>query len=224
MEGVGLDSKEGLVGHLEVEKAPMGHSGNVECAVGGDRDGRGAMSGQENQDKVSTTVFGAGKGTPTLNKNISLPSGKRLSVTRSLNNGKEVQGETRKRGLEVVTLLWLKACCRIGCWLPPEDCEQVFRPQSWAIVKPPPKPLSMLLEKDVAASAELGSQSGTNADTRVKAHRGGRGGIVVSLTGFQKSQRVGVELLLEAVGMELCKNLSKRSTTHLVCKEVSYVS
>lgn len=42
----------------------------------------------------------------------------------------------------------------------------------------------------------------------------------VQVTGFVGAERAGWELLIERMGAELCKSLSKRVTTHLVCKEV----
>lgn len=43
----------------------------------------------------------------------------------------------------------------------------------------------------------------------------------VAVTGFLGAERAGWELLIERMGATLCKNLRRRVTTHLVCKEVS---
>lgn len=139
---------------------------------------------------------------------------------------------------ETVSLLWIEACHRVGDFGPPSECEQVFRPQRWPIKtfsavssrRPSPPPHRDRNRRNTATdgSAPALALGGGGREERDIAGRGvgdgGRGcmGLRVTVTGFKGAERSGWEQLILGIGAEMCRNLSRHVTTHVVCKEVRF--
>ncbi|CAM9822692.1 unnamed protein product, partial [Ectocarpus sp. 12 AP-2014] len=119
-----------------------------------------------------------------------------------------------KADAEAVSTLWVEACHRGSELQRPGLCEWAFRPQPWPI----------RTFSDVSCGSSFSSSPGTT----MAAAGGGRKNVTardrppaIAVTGFVGAERAGWELLIQRMGATMCKNLKKRVTTHLVCKQAS---
>ncbi|CAM9818033.1 unnamed protein product, partial [Ectocarpus sp. 8 AP-2014] len=117
-------------------------------------------------------------------------------------------------GAEAVSTLWVEACHRGSELRRPGLCERAFRPQPWPI--------------RTFSDVSCGSSFSCSPGTTTAAAGGGRKNVTardrppaIAVTGFVGAERAGWELLIQRMGATMCKNLKKRVTTHLVCKEAS---
>ncbi|CAM9122037.1 unnamed protein product [Ectocarpus sp. 8 AP-2014] len=117
-------------------------------------------------------------------------------------------------GAEAVSTLWVEACHRGSELRRPGLCERAFRPQPWPI--------------RTFSDVSRGSSFSCSPGTTTAAAGGGRKNVTardrppaIAVTGFVGAERAGWELLIQRMGATMCKNLKKRVTTHLVCKEAS---
>lgn len=230
---IGDSKKTGSIGAASTDSTrankylePTTTHNSRRCSVG--RMSHGDNSAHEEENVAYKASVGVGRSSKTMGgvTHASLVSSSLGGLMRQ-EAWVTLAAEARP---DVVTILWVEACHRVGELRPPAGCEKVFCPRPWPIQKFPILFFPASIPEDNAQGNRCAKRmSGMQNEraTRKLSEEGGDNRMVergkvfaIAVTGFVGAERTGWEQLILAMGAEMCKSLRKRDTTHLVCKEV----